>query len=1039
MKIHLCLRIVIVAFVLALAPLVSSADTFFSDNFSNGSTVNQPYFAATTNSASYQTAGGVNLGAYSISPGKLSYSLTNNGSVLGEVMGMFAGTTTPIVLATNGDNINLTVVFTNAQNIIGPTNSTSSTLNIGLYYTGTNTPNQGNTILNIDVKSGGSQFWVGYYTRIFQSSGSSGIYTRAAQIVGAAAQNQDLLFNNASSSQAFNNPTGTLVGTTTGGTILTNGQVYTETLSIMLNAANQYGVTNTLYAGAGTGGTVLFTQGKTASGSTYVTGGFNAMAIGWRNTATAAQISTMDIHSITVTGQGSQPNGPPLITSQPVSATVATNGTCPFMVTVIGLSPTYQWHRNGAILTDGGNISGATSSTLAISSAGPADVFSGANGYYCTISGLGGFSTNSVTNSLTLRAGTNLIWTAANGAVWDVNTTASWQDPNSVQTTFNYGDSVLFDDTGSDKNLNLNGNYLSASSVTVNSSSFYQWAAASTGGYAGPGKLIISGSGGFAIYNANSYTGGTIISNASAILYLENLAGVGNGPVTFAQAGSKMEVVPVSSANSGINGDVIVSDDGLIQLDATGAYALAIYGNLAGTAGKTLTVTPQNDGTTNRFRVYGTNTVYNANLVLNGTSTLQANYYGLTLAPYNSSGLQFYNGIISGNGGFVMRGNTAVLTGQNTYTGGTTPTTGTIAIGADSIGSVSGPIGTGPLFVAPEVPNATGSGSILAWGGAHTITNSIQYPSATNNQTLIISGTNALTFSGPITLNGNDATGTFFNRTFQVTNTALTTFSGVISDNGSGFGLTKTSTGILALNNNETYTGPTTNSGGGTLQVNGSLNAASAVVVTNATLAGIGTINGPVTITNGVLAPGTTAIGTLTFNSNLSLNGNLFFKLNRSLSPAQSNDIAFVNGTLSSTGNGTLTVTNLGSPLATGNKFKLFNTSVTGGGTLNVIGGGAVWNNNLGGDGSISVLTTNLKPVLTTSVILSKTNLISSGTNGPAGYTYMVLTSTNLALPLANWTPSYTNVFAVGGNFSVTNLIATNVPNKFYLLKVVQP
>ena len=45
---------------------------------------------------------------------------------------------------------------------------------------------------------------------------------------------------------------------------------------------------------------------------------------------------------------------------------------------------------------------------------------------------------------------------------------------------------------------------------------------------------------------------------------------------------------------------------------------------------------------------------------------------------------------------------------------------------------------------------------------------------------------------------------------FQVDNTALTTLSGVISDGGLGVGLTKTGTNVLALNNTETYTGPTT-------------------------------------------------------------------------------------------------------------------------------------------------------------------------------------------------------------------------------------
>ena len=47
----------------------------------------------------------------------------------------------------------------------------------------------------------------------------------------------------------------------------------------------------------------------------------------------------------------------------------------------------------------------------------------------------------------------------------------------------------------------------------------------------------------------------------------------------------------------------------------------------------------------------------------------------------------------------------------------------------------------------------------------------------------------------------------------------------------------------------------------------------------------------------------------------------------------------------------------------------------------------------------------------------------------------MVLTSTNLTTPLANWVPVLTNNYDASGNFSVTNAIVPGVPDKFYLLK----
>src|SRR5208283_5681577 len=147
------------------------------------------------------------------------------------------------------------------------------------------------------------------------------------------------------------------------------------------------------------------------------------------------------------------------------------------------------------------------------------------------------------------------------------------------------------------------------------------------------------------------------------------------------------------------------------------------------------------------------------------------------------------NGVISGAGGLIQRGGgITILNGAHTYSCGTTPTTGAIGFG------INNAIGTGPLYIAPEVADITGSGEVFASGGPITITNSIQYPSATNNLTLIIGGANNLTFSGPFSLNGNDGSYTYTIRTIQVTNTAVTTFSGVISDltNGvsAGFGLT---------------------------------------------------------------------------------------------------------------------------------------------------------------------------------------------------------------------------------------------------------
>ena len=67
-------------------------------------------------------------------------------------------------------------------------------------------------------------------------------------------------------------------------------------------------------------------------------------------------------------------------------------------------------------------------------------------------------------------------------------------------------------------------------------------------------------------------------------------------------------------------------------------------------------------------------------------------------------------------------------------------------------------------------------------------------------------------------------------------------------------------------------------------------------------------------------------------------------------------------------------------------------------------------------------------------VALSDGSILFSGVNGPAGQPYRILNSTNLALPLANWTPIWTNIFGADGSFGYTNTMVTNAANFFLLV-----
>jgi len=231
-------------------------------------------------------------------------------------------------------------------------------------------------------------------------------------------------------------------------------------------------------------------------------------------------------------------------------------------------------------------------------------------------------------------------------------------------------------------------------------------------------------------------------------------------------------------------------------------------------------------------------------------------------------------------------------------------------------------------------------------------------------------------------------------------------------------GIVKTGNGSLFLDGLNTYTGFTTNTAG--------------------LLAGSGTIAGNVIVNSGASLGGgnVAAIGTLNISGNLSLNGNAFIRVNKSLAPAQSNDLISVTGTLNNLGSGTVTVTNLGTALAVGDKFKIFSSALTGGNTLTVTGGGMTWTNRLAVDGSIQAL------AAISSVNTNSTNIVATVTGNqltltwPADHTgWRLLQQTN---NLISGISSNTNDWGTVAGSTTTNqeiiTIDAAKPTEFYQL-----
>ncbi|MEY4385269.1 MAG: hypothetical protein RLY20_552, partial [Verrucomicrobiota bacterium] len=263
-------------------------------------------------------------------------------------------------------------------------------------------------------------------------------------------------------------------------------------------------------------------------------------------------------------------------------------------------------------------------------------------------------------------------------------------------------------------------------------------------------------------------------------------------------------------------------------------------------------------------------------------------------------------------------------------------------------------------------------------------------------------------------------------------NGASSSFAGFLSGSG---GFTKQGAGTLTLSGNSTHTGPTTVSAG-TLLLQGNNSAATGIVAVQngATLGGNGTIGGATTIQlGGILSPGT-SIGNLGFLSTLGLNGVTLMEVTRA---PLTNDTLTLSGPLNYAA--TLTVTNLGGSLVAGDKFKLFNASAYSGSfdTINLptLSAGLVWNTSkLNVSGTLWVVSTNAPQLSTPSV--SGGNFNFGGTGGTPGWDYYVITSTNLTLPLDQWTRVMTNQFDAAGNCSVALPFDAAQPRLFYRVLV---
>jgi fibronectin-binding autotransporter adhesin len=326
---------------------------------------------------------------------------------------------------------------------------------------------------------------------------------------------------------------------------------------------------------------------------------------------------------------------------------------------------------------------------------------------------------------LTLNGTDYLHWTGAVSNAWDTGTPNWILNSTSGTATYNdtpSPDTVVFDDGAGTNSVVSIASPVHPQSVTFNNSTS-SYVLQGVSGIAGATALTINGPGTLTINNSNGYSGGTVLN--AGTLIVGNSSALGTGPLTIAATGTT-------------------------ALDAS-APGLMLANNTQNWNGN--------------FTFNGSNSLNMGNgAVLLGTSvqvTVANN--GLTVGGAIGDGGSNYSLNKTGTG-------TLVLTGVNTYGGGTTLNAGVLSFANGGLGSAG---------------NITLNGGTLQWAAGNT-----QDVSASSRLAMV-----------------NGATATLDTQGNNVT-------LGTAIGGNTSAALVKIGSGNLTLNNFETYTGGTTVNGG---------------------------------------------------------------------------------------------------------------------------------------------------------------------------------------------------------------------------------
>lgn len=391
------------------------------------------------------------------------------------------------------------------------------------------------------------------------------------------------------------------------------------------------------------------------------------------------------------------------------------------------------------------------------------------------------------------------------------------------------------------------------------------------GSITGSGRVEKAGSGTLLLTGTSSYSGGTAIRGGTLAIIADANLGNLSSNLALSGGGRLATLADITSARA-----ITLSGSGTIETMAGTTFALG--GPISGTGSLVKDGWGRLALTGSASHGGGTTIAAGMLQIGNGGTSgeLAGDVVNNALLSFNRTNDYVFAGAISGGGSVVQSGSgTTILTGSNSYSGGTVIRAGVLQVAADgnlgaqgtAITFFGGALRFGTAFDTNRTLLLLGNGTVDTNGGDATLTGGVY-----GFGDLIKNG------AGTLTLTGSN----FYRRTVVAAGRLVgdaASISGDIANNGtvvfdqrndasiasvfSGTGrFDKTGRGGLELRGDSSgYSGTTTVSAG-MLVVNGSLGG-DIDVLTGARLRGNGTV-GATTIRSGAtIAPGN-SIGTLT-------------------------------------------------------------------------------------------------------------------------------------------------------------------------------